>query len=569
MPFQEITSENERELSGVADLLAKSHKILLITGAGISTSCGIPDFRSKDGLYSLIPRFAETPANSPTPPPSRPLPSTPRKRKFRDEDDMSLPFSSQASDDYVASQRLSETPKRLKGKDLFDARLWKDTNTTSIFYRFIASLRQKIREEVVETSKTHKLIRTLRDGGRLMRCYTQNIDGLEGREGLVMDLAGGKGNKRRFMKKVYQAPRPPTILTGDDMDGGCEVVPLHGDLDHLRCNLCNAKLGWTDEDTESFLEGRAPSCPSCQAKSHERQTKGKRGVSIGSLRPNVVLYNEAHPFEHLLAPLPSFDISQNPEVLVIMGTSLTVHGLQKLTREFAKAVHSRKSRGRVIFINRTRPAGIWNEYIDDWVSMNCDDWVQDLTSRREDIWLRQGELALPVTKPGKVAGATRRKSGKVSNKSQSMSSNMENLHLSKDERSKLEVKISVTLPKQGQASKDTVQRMSTPDVDQQECIRVLPTPPASRGKSKSSKTTTHGPSVRLLLNTPWREDLLDSPSKRRKIDIHVDESSPPYEKIKEVKSPVKRGVLTPLPLSVDNASVRCPAQVKGNTTSYE
>ena len=42
MPLQEVKSGNDRALQDIADLLAKSHKIILITGAGISTSCGIP-----------------------------------------------------------------------------------------------------------------------------------------------------------------------------------------------------------------------------------------------------------------------------------------------------------------------------------------------------------------------------------------------------------------------------------------------------------------------------------------------------------------------------------------------
>lgn len=42
MPLREITAGDDRALQDVADALAKSHKQLLITGAGISTSCGIP-----------------------------------------------------------------------------------------------------------------------------------------------------------------------------------------------------------------------------------------------------------------------------------------------------------------------------------------------------------------------------------------------------------------------------------------------------------------------------------------------------------------------------------------------
>jgi hypothetical protein len=42
MPLQELAAQDERQLQDMADRLFKSHKILVITGAGISTSCGIP-----------------------------------------------------------------------------------------------------------------------------------------------------------------------------------------------------------------------------------------------------------------------------------------------------------------------------------------------------------------------------------------------------------------------------------------------------------------------------------------------------------------------------------------------
>ena len=356
------------------------------------------DFRSKDGLYNIVPE-----QTLPTPPPSNP--STPsRKRKAPSSDDEDEPPSSQHS---TASRRSSSSSSsKLKGQDLFDSRLFQDAKSTTLFYRFISSLRQKIHDEVKETSSTHKFIRTLRDGGRLMRCYTQNIDGLENREGLSTDLRRGKGNKRRFMKKHYEAPLPQQTV-GTDFDGGCEVVQLHGDLETLRCTVCATQFTWTENETEIFEEGCAPKCVKCSMKSDARQATGKRGLSVGSLRPNIVLYGEDHPSNSVLNPFPAYDASCQPEVLVIMGTSLKVYGLQKIVREFAKAIHSLKNdKGKIIFINRTRPAeSVWENTLDYYVSMDCDDWVGDLKVRRPDIWLRQGEIDLKITKPK----ATKRK----------------------------------------------------------------------------------------------------------------------------------------------------------------
>lgn len=42
----------EEKIKELKELIDKSNKIVVFTGAGVSTESGIPDFRSKDGLYN-------------------------------------------------------------------------------------------------------------------------------------------------------------------------------------------------------------------------------------------------------------------------------------------------------------------------------------------------------------------------------------------------------------------------------------------------------------------------------------------------------------------------------------
>ena len=409
MPLQTVQPADDKALQDIADNLFRSHKVVVITGAGISTSADIPDFRSRDGLYNLIPEQSFPP----TPPASNPsTPSIKGKRTFDvfsddhnpdtpspkrlafESNDASTPPSSQSS---TSSKRSSLGSSRLRGEDLFSSRVWNSPQSAAVFYRFIASLRQQVYSENTKATATHKFIRALRDGGRLMRCYTQNIDGLEAQAGLCADLSRGKGNKRRFMKKYFEAPLPDNTL-GTDHDGGCEVVSLHGDLDKLRCTLCHDLFEWTEEHTSIFLEAAAPKCNTCTQKSEDREATGKRGLCIGALRPNIVLYGEDNPANTAITPLAPFDIASGPDILLVMGTSLKVFGLQKMVRDFAKAVHGSKG-GRVIFVNRTRPAeSVWEGVIDDYVAMDCDDFVESIHGKRSDLWLRQGDIRLKVEK---------------------------------------------------------------------------------------------------------------------------------------------------------------------------
>jgi NAD-dependent SIR2 family protein deacetylase len=292
------------------------------------------------------------------------------------------PPSSQTS---TASSTRTSLPN-LKGKDLFDSIIWSDALTTSIFYTFISSLRQKILNDVKNTTETHKFIKALRDARRLVRNYTQNIDMLESREGLCTELERGTGNRTRFSQKVQREAQQSNSSGSTVVDSGVEVVHLHGSLDRLRCGLCAKSSSWDEEDRHrTTLAGEAPDCPWCIANSAHREGKGRRGLAVGRLRPDIVLYGEEHPLAHLVAPLITHDLSLGPDVLLILGTSLRVHGLKIMVREFAKAVHGKG--GKVIFVNQTKPPeSIWGDVIDYWVEWDCDAWVEDLKIRRKDIW---------------------------------------------------------------------------------------------------------------------------------------------------------------------------------------
>src|SRR5271154_3052023 len=97
--------EDRHHLSTISMAILKSKRSIIITGAGISCNAGIPvfflaelhlrqDFRSKDGLYNVA--------------------------------------------------KTSNPREILRGKDLFDISILSSSHTASIYYKFIASLRQTI-----------------------------------------------------------------------------------------------------------------------------------------------------------------------------------------------------------------------------------------------------------------------------------------------------------------------------------------------------------------------------------------------------------------------------------------
>ncbi|TDL17876.1 DHS-like NAD/FAD-binding domain-containing protein [Rickenella mellea] len=348
-------ASSRRLLSDLSLGVAKSKKIVVVTGAGISCSCGIPDFRSSDGLYNLV------------------------KQQYPDV--------------------------VLKGRDLFDSCLFRDPTSTSLFYTFISQLKESV--DKVSPSPTHHFIKTLDTKGKLLRSYTQNIDGLEERVGLVGSSSSeatskGKGKAKLKLRDVKN-------------------VQLHGDIRRVRCSFCSASSAFEDHHCVVFNRGMAPDCPDCTARSQARVARSARPLKIGTLRPAIVLYDEPHPQGDDIGAIQTADLARKPDMLIIMGTSLKVHGLKKLVKEFAKAVQACGAgqradsglRGKVIFVNMTPPSSEWDGVIDYYVEGETDAWVElvldDWRKMRPADWEIQTTLVAGTEKnsgPFKVAKGT-------------------------------------------------------------------------------------------------------------------------------------------------------------------
>lgn len=110
------------------DAIEKAQKIVVLTGAGISTSLGIPDFRSDKGIYSLV-------------------------------EDLGL-----------------DDPQQVFDLDTFRLE-------PAIFYK----VAHMVLPPENKWTPTHAFIKALSDKGKLLRNYTQNIDNIEASVGIPSD----------------------------------------------------------------------------------------------------------------------------------------------------------------------------------------------------------------------------------------------------------------------------------------------------------------------------------------------------------------------------------------------
>ncbi|CAI4051256.1 hypothetical protein SKDZ_15G1780 [Saccharomyces kudriavzevii ZP591] len=319
-------NSDDEVLGRITKQLGRSRKIACLTGAGISCNAGIPDFRSSDGLYNLVKK------------------------------DSSQYWSIKS------------------GREMFDISLFRDDFKISIFAKFMERLYSNV--QLAKPTKTHKFIAHLKDRNKLLRCYTQNIDGLEENIGLVMS------NRKLPLSSFSSHWR------------NLDVVQLHGDLNSLSCTKCFQTFSWNRYWSRCLRRGELPLCPHCEALINQRMNEGKRtlGSNVGVLRPNIVLYGENHPSCEMITQGLNLDIIKgNPDLLIIMGTSLKVDGVKQLVKKLSKRIHDRG--GLIILVNKT-PIGdsSWHGIIDYQIHSDCDNWVTFLESEIPDFFKTQDQI---------------------------------------------------------------------------------------------------------------------------------------------------------------------------------
>lgn len=260
----------------VAHLLRRAKNVVVLVGAGVSVSCGIPDFRSAHGLYrSVAARFG-----------------------------------------------LSD-PQQIFCIDHFE-------DDPSMFFEFASHI---MPQPHIRPSPTHRFLAELQSRRRLLRLYSQNIDGLEKRAGV---------SEQR------------TVL-------------CHGSFLTATCTTrkCKRRVKGTSIAPQ-VAAGLVPRCVKCQNSSEDD--------SGGVLKPDIVFFGEKLPKR--VADCLETDI-EKADLLLVFGTSLQVAPVSKIPAMFYGHVPS-------VLVNRELVAG----HFDVELLGDCDDVVAAL--RAELGWHDRG-----------------------------------------------------------------------------------------------------------------------------------------------------------------------------------
>lgn len=207
---------DKKALDQVVSVLANSSNTIVVTGAGISTEAGIPDFRGQDGIY----------------------------RKLGEDKVMNI----------ININTFNRDPEA--------------------FYDFY---RQYFVFPPSEPGKAHRILADMEKKGRVKGIVTQNIDSLH-------EKAGSR-----------------------------KVVAIHGTADRYICRNRGCQ-GVYDQKCIDNCDDVVPRCEKC-----------------GSiLKPDVVLFGE-----NIKDYVAARDMIMGAQVLMVIGSSLTVYPLAGFVKEFS------------------------------------------------------------------------------------------------------------------------------------------------------------------------------------------------------------------------------------------
>lgn len=337
LPFDQ-GDEQQPQLTQLLKGLRKKRRIVVVAGAGISVSAGIPDFRSANGIFRTI------------------------------KEEYNLKGS---------------------GKDLFDASVYRDDDTTSTFHHMVRQM--SAMTKTAKPTPFHDLLARLAHEGRLLRLYTQNIDGLDtSLEPLKTQIPLPK-----------KGPWP-------------KCIQLHGGLDKMQCSKCGELA---DFDAAKFDGPVPPACESCMQLDHVRTiTAGKRSHGIGRMRPRMVLYQESSPDEDAIGACSVSDLKARPDAIIVVGTSMKIPGVRRIVKEMCALVGDRKDSLAVWINNDPEPAG--KDFSWDIVVKGTSDQVAELAglgkwdNKEDDMQAASAaEIAkMPSTQPTVVINTPRKSS---------------------------------------------------------------------------------------------------------------------------------------------------------------
>ena len=180
-------------------------------------------------------------------------------------------------------------------QNLFHISTYNTAKDTSHLHKLVRTLSRP--STSAEPSKSHDFLGKIASSGHLLRHYTQNVDCIE-----------------KLLPALWN-----------------RTIQLHGRIDQARCQCCGSI---TPFFADSFTRDEPPACEQCEAAALERESRGKRRIGVGRLRPNIVFYGEENFNADAIGNIATQDLRKSPDIVMVPGA-------KRLVREFCRGVQDK------------------------------------------------------------------------------------------------------------------------------------------------------------------------------------------------------------------------------------
>lgn len=178
-----------------------------------------------------------------------------------------------------------------------------------------------------------------------IRIYTQNIDSLEEKAGMI----------HNDTKKT-------------------DLIYLHGHLKHLICIFCGYKIDFSEEEIKKYEKGYDVECIKCFAENEKRKKNKLRTSKIGYLHTNIIHYDQPHHDGVRIAKL--YESDMDLDLFIVVGTSLKVYGVKDLVKRGLR--NCINNNGISIWINFEEPTKEFRDLFNYFWKGDCDSFFTEI-----------------------------------------------------------------------------------------------------------------------------------------------------------------------------------------------
>ena len=244
-------------------------------------------------------------------------------------------------------------------RNVFDISIFNTEDSTRYFLAVVKKLWQQC--STATASLFYCYIGHLAQQDRLVRQYSQNVDWIENQ---LFSLSTARNVQTRNSKRNSSRMqiKEPWLST----------IYLYSRLDLMRCQKCSALFFTIAELLQDLF---LPLYSVCYKVNECRLIQRKRVLSLGRLRPDILLYGEKSLNQNAIERVCANDIRARSNAVLVVGTKLNIPEAKRLAIELYQSIRASSIERATIWISKNLSPSTHQHLFDVVLIEDCDNIV--------------------------------------------------------------------------------------------------------------------------------------------------------------------------------------------------